>query len=162
MEKSQPKTKKRQPSRKNIPHPSSCIFCKIIRREAPAYRIYEDEHCLVILDIHPHTEGHCLVVSKRHVPWWHDLNEEETKSLFSAARKIARKMMKVFKPDFVCMYARGRRIPHTHIFLIPTYGGDLLDRFFNTLEKVQESPVQLAQLKRKKSLKEAAKLLAES
>ena len=40
------------------------------------------------------------------------------------------------------MYARGRRIPHTHIFLIPTAKDDVLDRFFNALEKFQESPPQ--------------------
>lgn len=37
-------------------------------------------------------------------------------------------------------YVRGRRIPHTHLFLIPTYSGDVLDRFFNALEHFQESP----------------------
>jgi len=137
----------------------NCIFCEIAERRKKAYRIYEDEHSLGLLDINPLAEGHCLVVSKRHVPWWHDLTEEETQSLFSAARVIARKMMKAFRPDFVCMYARGRRIPHTHIFLIPTFGGDLLDRFFNALERAQESPTELAKLKGKKTLKQAAKRL---
>ena len=67
--------------------------------------------------------------------------------------------MKAFRPDFVCMYARGRRIPHTHIFLVPTYGGDLLGRFFNTLEKAQESAKDLAHLLEKKSMEETAALL---
>lgn len=44
------------------------------------------------------------------------------------------------------MYARGRRIPHTHIFLVPTYKWDVLDRFFNPLELFQESPQDLAAL----------------
>ena len=57
------------------------------------------------------------------------------------------------------MYARGRRIPHTHIFLVPTFGGDLLDRFFNALEKAQEAPKDLARLLGKKSLEETAALL---
>ena len=138
---------------------SKCIFCEIVAGKAETHRIYEDELSLGILDIHPFTKGHCLVISKRHVPWWHDLTEEETTSLFKVSRIIARKMMKAFHPEFVCMYARGRRIPHTHIFLVPTYGGDLLDRFFNALERVQESPAELAKLKGKKALKEAAKRL---
>jgi histidine triad (HIT) family protein len=61
-------------------------------------------------------------------------------------------MMKTLKPDFVCMYARGRRIPHTHIFLVPTYRGDVLDRFFNALELFQESPEELAALREKNSM----------
>ena len=121
-----------------------------------AYRIYEDELSLVILDINPFTQGHCLVISKRHIPWWHDLTEEETKSLFPVSRIIARKLKKALNPDFVCIYARGRRIPHTHIFLVPTFGGDLLDRFFNVLEKAQEAPRDLARPRGKKSMEETA------
>ena len=142
--------------KKNSFKPSNCIFCEIVERKAQAYRIYEDEQSLGILDIHPFTQGHCLVLSKRHVPWWHELTEEETKSLFSVARVIARKIMRAFHPDFVCLYARGRRIPHTHIFLVPTFGGDLLDRFFNTLERYQESPEEMVRLKERKSLGAAA------
>jgi histidine triad (HIT) family protein len=138
---------------------SGCIFCKIVAGKADAYRIYEDELSLGILDINPFTQGHCLVISKRHVPWWHDLTEEETKSLFSVSRIIAQKIMKAFRPDFVCMYARGRRIPHTHIFLVPTFSGDLLDRFFNTLERVQESPAGLVRLKKRQSMEEVASRL---
>ena len=133
-----------------------CIFCDIAEGKAEAYRIYEDDHSLGILDINPFAKGHCLLISKRHVQWWHDLTEEETKSLFSVARVIAQKIMKAFLPDFVCMYARGRRIPHTHIFLVPTFSDDLLDRFFNTLERFQESPAELARLKERQSMEEVA------
>ena len=136
-----------------------CVFCDIIEGKGHAYRIYEDDFSLGILDINPFTQGHCLVISKRHVPWWHDLTEEETESLFAVARVIAQKIMKAFHPDFVCMYARGRRIPHTHIFLVPTFGGDLLDRFFNALERFQESPADLARLKERPSMEEAANRL---
>lgn len=136
--------------------PRNCVFCEIVEGKAPAYRIYEDDLSLGILDTNPLTQGHCLVISKRHVPWWHELTEKETKSLFSVARGIAQKIMKAFRPDFVCMYARGRRIPHTHIFLLPAFGGDLLDRFFNTLERFQESPEDLARLKEKQSMQQAA------
>jgi histidine triad (HIT) family protein len=138
---------------------SPCIFCQIVAGKAEACRIYEDEFSLGILDINPFTRGHCLVLSKRHVPWWHDLNEEETKSLFSVSRIIAQKLKKALQPDFVCMYARGRRIPHTHIFLVPTFGGDMLDRFFNALEGAQELPGRIGLIRGKKELKKTALLL---
>jgi histidine triad (HIT) family protein len=99
------------------------------------------------------------VLPKRHVSWWHQLTEAETASLFDVARIVANRMMQVFEPDFVMLYARGRRIPHTHIFLVPTYSGDLLDKYFNTLETIQESPVELAQLRAKSSMAEAAQRL---
>ena len=136
-----------------------CIFCYIIAGKAEAYRIYEDDKTLCILDIHPYTRGHSLVIPKRHVKWWHELTDEETESLFKAAKVCANKMMKALSPDFVFMYARGRRIPHTHIFLIPTFKDDVLDRFFHALEKFQESPQDLARLKEKEQLAAALDLL---
>jgi histidine triad (HIT) family protein len=136
-----------------------CIFCDIVDGSASSYKICEDERSLAILDINPFTKGHSLVISKRHVPWWHDLTEEETESLFRVARVVAKKIMKAYDPDFVCMYARGRRIPHVHIFLVPTFAGDLLDRFFNALERFQESPQDLARLKERDAIEEAADLL---
>lgn len=136
-----------------------CVFCDIVAGKAPAYIIHEDELSICILDIQPFAKGHCLVISKRHVPWWYELTEQETESLFRTARIVSQKIMKEYQPDFVCMYARGKRIPHTHIFLIPSYNGDVLDRFFNTLEGVQEKSVELAKLRDKNILTEVARTL---
>lgn len=136
-----------------------CVFCDIVAGKAEAYRIHEDYHSLCILDINPYAKGHCLVISKRHVPWWYELTEKETESLFRIATIVANKIMKAFDPDFVFLYARGRRIPHTHIFLIPTFSGDILDRFFNALEGFQESPQKLAQLREKASMEKVCQQL---
>ena len=87
------------------------------------------------------------------------MTDEETASLFCLARRAADKIMGAFKPNFVCLYARGRRIPHTHVFLIPAHEGDVLDRFYNAMEKFQESPQELAQLKTKDQMLEAMRLL---
>lgn len=138
---------------------ANCIFCRMVAGKAPAHKIYEDDHCLAILDINPFAKGHCLVISKRHIPWWHDLSEKETVNIFRVARIVARKLMKTLKPDFVGMHARGRRIPHTHIFLVPTFPDDMLDRFFKALEKAQESPPGLVKLAEQQSLQEMADLI---
>ncbi len=138
-----------------------CVFCDIIAGRADAYKIYEDEYSICILDIHPYTKGHCLVVSKRHVQWWHELTDKENASLFKVAKIVANRMMDKFHPDFIFLYARGRRIPHTHVFLIPTYSGDVLDRFFNALENFQESPEELTRLKEPAAMAEAAKILGQ-
>ena len=139
-----------------------CIFCQILAGDLPCYRIYEDELSLAILDVNPFSKGHCLVIPKRHVPWWHELSDDENASLFRAAKVVAEKMMIALEPDFVCMYARGRRIPHTHVFLVPTYSGDVLDRFFNALELFQESPAELAALREQNSMEDVAELLREA
>ena len=137
----------------------ACVFCEIVGGRVPSHKIYEDDLTLCILDINPLSRGQSLVIPKRHVPWWHELSLEENASLFRVAKIVAEKMMHSLQPDFVCMYARGRRIPHTHIFLVPTYKGDPLDRFFNALEGFQEAPPALMKLREKSSMQETAERL---
>ena len=133
-----------------------CVFCDIAAGRAPAHVIDEDPLALAILDINPLAEGHCLVISKRHVPWWHELTDDEIVSVFGMAKRVANRLGNTFSPEFVCLYARGRRIPHTHIFLVPTKSGDVLDSFFNALERVQESPNALAAIKTAEAMASAA------
>ncbi len=139
-----------------------CVFCSIAAGQAPAHIVQEDGLSLALLDINPLAQGHCLIIPRRHVPWWHDLTKKETDSLFRMAQEVAGKIMETFHPDFVCMYARGRRIPHTHIFLVPTYSGDPLDRFFNALEGFQETPTELSRLKRPDRMRATAERLRKS
>jgi histidine triad (HIT) family protein len=138
---------------------SDCVFCRIVSGGEPAQVILENELSLSILDINPLAQGHCLVIPRRHVPWWHQLTAQETASLFTLARATSRRIMKAFSPEFVTMYARGRRIPHTHIFLIPTYKGDPTDRHFNALEGFQEQASAMARLRDRGALYLTADLL---
>ncbi|MGZ4778032.1 MAG: HIT family protein [Thermoanaerobaculia bacterium] len=134
-----------------------CVFCDITAGQARAHIIDENPLAVAILDINPFAEGHCLILSKRHVVWWQELTDEEIVSVFSLAKRVANRLGSAFSPEFVCLYARGRRIPHTHIFLVPTKSGDVLDSFFNALERVQESSNALAELKTAEALESAAK-----
>lgn len=112
---------------------------------------------MAILDIQPLAAGHTLVLSKRHIAFWHDLSEDEVADVFLLAHRIAKRLERVFAPEFVCLYARGRRIPHTHVFLVPSASGDPLDRFFNDLERVQETSTELTELRSSASRDEAAR-----
>lgn len=133
----------------------ACVFCEIVAGRGHAHVVEEDDLSLALLDINPFAEGHCLVISKRHVPWWHDLTDEEATSVFLMAKRVANKLATALSPEFVCMYARGRRIPHTHIFLVPTQSGDVLDGFFNAMERVQEGSHNLAALRTPDALRSA-------
>jgi histidine triad (HIT) family protein len=55
----------------------SCIFCKIVRRESPASRVYENVRVLAFLDIRPQNDGHTLVIPKKHYETIYDLPEDE-------------------------------------------------------------------------------------
>ena len=137
----------------------ACVFCEIVAGRAPAHIIEDSEHAIALLDINPFAEGHTLVVSKRHEPWWNDLHDDEIASVFALAKRVANRLRETFSPEFICMYARGKRIPHTHVFLVPSRSGDVLDGFFNAMERVQESPQHLAELKKPEALAGALRKL---
>ncbi len=44
-----------------------CLFCRIIKGEAPSKKIYEDERAYAFQDINPQAPTHVLIVPKRHI-----------------------------------------------------------------------------------------------
>jgi len=136
-----------------------CVFCDIVAGRSPGFIVGQNELAMALLDINPLAAGHCLVIPRRHVPWWHDLSREETRVVFDLARETSERIVAAFEPEFVAMYVRGRRIPHTHVFLVPTSKGDPLDRHFNALEGFQEAAEALASLRDPKHLDEVKRRL---
>ena len=71
---------------------SSCIFCRIARREIPSNIVREDEHTVAFRDLDPKAPTHVLVIPRAHVA---SVNAVETThrdalgALFLAAREIA-------------------------------------------------------------------------
>ncbi|XP_052876780.1 adenylylsulfatase HINT3 isoform X2 [Gossypium arboreum] len=53
-------------SKETFPH--DCVFCQIIRGDSPAFKLYEDDMCLCILDTRPLSPGHSLIIPKSHFP----------------------------------------------------------------------------------------------
>jgi len=136
-----------------------CVFCDIVHGRAHAYRVAENKLALAFLDIHPFTEGHCLVVPKRHVVFWYQLDPGESAALFQLAHELAGRIVKEYEPEFVSIYARGRRVPHAHLFVVPAYSGDLYDRHFSALERLQETSPELEPLRSPVTLAEVARRL---
>jgi len=105
-----------------------CIFCKIVKGEIPSKTYYEDDLCLVTLDIQPGTVGHSLVIPKKHV---HILNNDKELAahLFQVASKVSKILLKVFRSDGTTTLLRsgavaGQRIPHVSVHIIPRKTGD--------------------------------------
>ena len=70
-----------------------CIFCKIINGEIPSYKLYEDDDILVFLDINPVSNGHALIIPKKHIK---DLNDMDN-TTFSHILEIAKKIKKLLE-----------------------------------------------------------------
>lgn len=98
----------------------SSVFTKIISGGIHSYKLYEDEYCFAILDIHPVKEGHVLVLSKREVARYEDLTEDEYAGVMRGVHKLANKIQEVYECERVFQMAHSYGVPHVHIHLIPT------------------------------------------
>jgi diadenosine tetraphosphate (Ap4A) HIT family hydrolase len=70
-----------------------CIFCRIIRREAPGKIVYEDETAVAIEDLHPQAPVHLLVLPRTHLDRLDQMRAEDEKlvgHLFHVANDLAR------------------------------------------------------------------------
>jgi histidine triad (HIT) family protein len=124
---------------------SSCVFCKIVRKEIPAHVVYEDDDFMAFLDIHPHTVGHVQVIPKKHYRWVWDLPTDRNShpsiaSYFEAAAKIAHAQRKAFDTDWILSKIVGDEVPHAHIWVFPSdkVKGDKMDLDGNK-KKISES-----------------------
>lgn len=95
------------------------VYTKIIKGELPSHRIYEDDKCIVFLDIHPIQPGHTLVVTKKQIEFIWQLDEKLYDHLWKVARKIALRLEEVLQPQRVGVIVDGEAVPHSHIQLIP-------------------------------------------
>lgn len=109
---------------------TECIFCDIITGRATASRVYEDDRILAFLDIQPVTPGHTLVIPKRHVACFNDLDAELGAAIFGVAQLLAGSLRRsglrcegvnLFLADGAAAF---QEVFHTHIHVFPRFVGD--------------------------------------
>ena len=102
-----------------------CIFCKIVRGEAPAYKIYEDKNSIAILDIYPNIKGQTVVISKRHMTSYaFNLRGKELMEFIISVRGAARRIEKGLGVKRVNLIFEGVWVRHLHAKLFPAIGVD--------------------------------------
>lgn len=95
------------------------IFTKIIKGEIPSYKIYENELVVAFLDINPITQGHTLVVPKKQVEHFEELDEDIYTEMFLTVKKVAHRIKSVTKAKRVCVRIEGFDVPHVHVHVYP-------------------------------------------
>ena len=95
------------------------IFSKIIAGEIPCYKIAEDERCFAFLDIRPVVYGHTLVVPKKEIDYYFDLDDDYLGHLNVFAKKVAKALEKEVDCLRIGVMIAGLEVPHAHIHLIP-------------------------------------------
>ena len=106
-----------------------CLFCKIVRGDIPSKKVYENDDTLAILDINPASEGHVLVMPKKHSETIFDSDEEDLKATISTVKLIADKIKDTLNPDGLNVIQNngehaGQVIAHTHFHVVPRYKDD--------------------------------------
>ena len=112
--------------------PDNCIFCRIIKGDIPAAKVFEDKDILAFLDISPANPGHTLVMPKKHVEKSTDLKEAEVKKLFSIVNKVTLAVHKAVSPAGYNIIVNngksaGQVVPHLHVHIIPRHDNDGID-----------------------------------
>ena len=106
----------------------ACIFCEIATTDRV---IDQTNHCFVIRDAFPVTEGHTLIIPKRHVADYFDLKPNETSDIQELLQKH-KAMIEVndesvdgFNIGINVGATAGQTVFHVHVHLIPRRIGDI-------------------------------------
>ena len=95
------------------------IFSKIAAGEIPSYKCAENEEFYAFLDINPLVKGHTLVIPRREVDYFFDLDDDELARYQAFAKRVAKAIKAAFPCKKVAQIVLGLEVPHAHIHLIP-------------------------------------------
>jgi len=107
---------------------AQCPFCNL-----PKERVWlESKDSLAILDGFPLTDGHTLVIPKRHVLSVFELPQEQLNDLSAVVAKVRKILKAKYQADAFNVgvndgLAAGQTVAHAHIHVIPRRKGDLPD-----------------------------------
>jgi histidine triad (HIT) family protein len=97
----------------------STIFTKIINREIPAYIISENSKFIAFLDINPLSIGHTLVVPKKEIDHFFNLDDDFLTEILLFSKKISKAIKKVTRCNRIGLSVIGLEVPHAHLHLVP-------------------------------------------
>jgi histidine triad (HIT) family protein len=103
------------------------IFTRIIDGELPARFVWRDDRCVAFLANRPLRPGHTLVVPRKEIDHWIDLEPSLLGHLMETAQAIGRAQMAGFKPERIGVMLAGLEVPHCHIHVVPIRGLHDLD-----------------------------------
>jgi diadenosine tetraphosphate (Ap4A) HIT family hydrolase len=106
----------------------SCVFCLRAEREA----VHTHELALVLPDTYPLTQGHSLVIPRRHVASFFELTAAERVAMLGLLDRAKEDLDKLYRPDGYNIgindgAAAGQTVMHVHMHLIPRYAADTSD-----------------------------------
>lgn len=95
------------------------IFSRIAAGEIPSYKVAADDEFYAFLDINPLVMGHTLVIPRREVDYFFDMDDDELARMIVFAKRVAVAIKKAFPCKKVGMAVLGLEVAHAHIHLVP-------------------------------------------
>lgn len=107
---------------------ADCPFCAL----DPGRIWLQNEHALALWDGFPVSEGHTLVVPRRHLASLFEASEPEYAALWKLAAQARSRLQEQYSPDGFTIGvndgpAAGQTVEHAHIHVIPRRKGDVPD-----------------------------------
>ena len=104
------------------------IFAKIIRNEAPAAKVFEDEYSLAFMDVMPQVPGHTLVNPKSPAENIHEIDPEALAHTVSTAQVVSNAVKQAFDAPGIMIAqlngsAAGQTVFHLHFHILPRFQG---------------------------------------
>jgi histidine triad (HIT) family protein len=105
-----------------------CVFCKIINGEIPADKVANEENFIIINDINAVSDGHCLIIPKKHYNDLFEIPSSIAGELFSIAKKQGLRLIQEGKADGIKLVqnngaSAGQTVMHFHLHVIPEKTG---------------------------------------
>ncbi|MFW0783290.1 HIT family protein [Gordonia sp. CPCC 206044] len=105
----------------------SSVFTKIINGELPGRFVWRDGQAVAFLTINPITPGHVLVVPRKEVDHWEQMDTASYTHLSDVAQKVGRAVKKAFDAPRIGMLIAGFEVPHVHLHVFPAVSMDIYD-----------------------------------
>jgi len=100
------------------------IFSKMLRGEIPCHKLYEDEHVLAFLDIHPVAPGHTVVIPKEPAETLDRLSDDAAAALGRVLPRLCRAIQKATGAQAYNLLQNNgalanQSVDHVHFHIIP-------------------------------------------
>jgi histidine triad (HIT) family protein len=110
-----------------------CLFCGIVAGNVPSTTVAEDDTTYAFMDINPASDGHLLVVPKRHSKDLFEIPADELTAVTLTGQRIAKAAVEIFGADGVnllncCGATAWQSVFHFHLHVIPRYIDKARDR----------------------------------
>ena len=111
----------------------TCLFCRIVAGDAPAFIVWRGDELSAFLDIRPLFPGHVLLVPNRHTATLAELPASAIGPFFTFAQRLeaAVRVACDAPGTFVAMNnVVSQSVPHLHVHVVPRRPKDGLRGFF--------------------------------